>query len=36
MDDDDRKNVCLEIPVSLYDDFRVKVKDIFVNTDGFQ
>ena len=36
MDDDDRKNVRMEIPVSLYDDFFVKVKDIFVNVDGFQ
>ncbi len=36
MDDDDRKDVRLEIPVSLYEDFFVKVRDIFVNTDGFQ
>ena len=36
MNDDDRRDVRLEIPVSLYDDFHVKVKDIFVNTDGFQ
>ena len=36
MDDDDREKLRAEIPVSLYDDFRVKVKDIFVNTSGFQ
>jgi len=36
MDDDDREKIRWEIPVSLYDDFRVKVKDIFVNVDGFQ
>ena len=36
MEDDDRKDVRLEIPVSLYEDFFVKVRDIFVNTDGFQ
>lgn len=36
MDDDDRKDVRLEIPVSLYKNFFVKVRDIFVNTDGFQ
>ena len=36
MNDDDRRDVRLEIPVSLYDDFHVKVKDIFVNTDDFQ
>lgn len=35
MDDDDREKLRAEIPVSLYDDFRVKVQDIFVNVDGF-
>lgn len=33
MDEDERHAVQTEIPVSLYDDFRVQVKDIFYDID---
>ncbi|WP_294143993.1 Uma2 family endonuclease [uncultured Selenomonas sp.] len=34
MDDDERAAIATEIPVSLYDDFRVSVKEIFLDLDA--
>ncbi|MDY6268764.1 MAG: Uma2 family endonuclease [Selenomonadaceae bacterium] len=36
MEVQDRKDVQMEIPVSLYDDFRVSLRDIFWEVDAFQ
>jgi len=36
MNDDDRKEVRWQIPVSLYDDFLVDVKDVFFDVDDFE
>ncbi len=33
MDDEERKAIRMEIPVSLYDDFRVSVEEIFEDVD---
>ena len=34
MDDDERQAIRYEIPVSLYKDFRVNVKDVFKDIIG--
>ena len=36
MDDEERKAIRMEIPVSLYDDFRVSVEEIFEDVDDFE
>ena len=36
MDDDERSAIRMEIPVSLYDDFRVSVEEIFEDVDDFE
>ena len=36
MDDDERSAIRMEIPVSLYNDFRVSVEEIFEDVDDFE